>query len=181
VGLPNSFTTEITENTEKNLLKSLCASALRAQSVRGEQIRSPFFSPRPENVHHPCGEHADVSRVLLRLETYYDAIVPWHRTPGRCGMTKDFSEWIIVWACRIASPHTCPPTPLRFGDASQWRAVPGERTENTEKNLLKSLCASAVRAQSVRGEQIRSPFFSPLPDSWCGAFMHLTPSRTSPN
>jgi hypothetical protein len=58
-------------------------------------------------------------------------------------------------------PHTCPPTPLRFGDASQWRAVPGKDTtlaphcvccsagevtkeKSPENHALFSLCARDV-------------------------------------
>jgi hypothetical protein len=46
--------------------------------------------------------------------------------------------------------HTCPPTPLRYGDATQWRAVPGSAGVETNPRIIMKY---VVSMRSEKGAQ----------------------------
>jgi hypothetical protein len=42
-----------------------------------------------------------------------------------CHAERSIAEVVKETFTALRAAHTCPPTPLRYGDAPQWRAVPG--------------------------------------------------------
>src|SRR5215208_4658508 len=69
-----------------------------------------------------------------------------HR-PGGCPLKKQMVlENSLEYTYSTFGSDTCPPTPLRYGDAAQWRPVPGEPHLHCVPGRFTNPCKKSIYA-----------------------------------